>query len=86
MLSEDSKAMERLPYIAEKVINICQDEFGNLIVLTKFKGRSKPTFVPSEWANDNYPALVIQFYENRIYWAAPDGSLAKHENNATCQS
>lgn len=70
--------MERLSYIAEKVVNILQDDLGNLIVLTKFKGRPEPQFVPSAWANEKFPALVIQFYENRIYWAV-DGMLAKHE-------
>lgn len=81
--SDDSSIMDgkRLPYHPEKVLNIYQNDKGELITLIKFKGRPKASFVPAEWANVHCPELVIAFYENRIYWTIDGETLTKHVNN-----
>lgn len=67
-----------MAYIPEKVLNILQNERGDLITLVKFKARPEARFVPSEWANFRCPELVIEFYENRIYWTIDGKQLTKH--------
>lgn len=82
-LQEMFTKSRRTSCMPEKVLNIYQDENGELICLLAFKGQSHPTYVPAEWANVTCPELVIKFYEGRIYWSLDDNKLIKHinENN-----
>lgn len=67
-----------IPFIPEKVLNIYQNDKGNLITLVKFRGRPDAKFVPADWANNRCPGLVIEFYESRIYWTIDGKNMTKH--------
>lgn len=56
--------------IPEKVLNIfhVKNDEKNLVAHVQFKNQAEPAFVPASWANQHCPLMVIQFYENRIYW------------------
>lgn len=56
-------------YEPKKVLNIyhLKDDEKSLVALLQFKNK-KNGFVRAAWANKHCPELVINFYENRIYW------------------
>lgn len=54
----------------EKVLNIyhMRDDETNLVAMVQFKEIVGTGYVRALWANEHCPQLVIEFYEQRIFW------------------
>merc|ERR1712126_295261 len=62
----------------EKIIGVA-DSGGELMFLTKWKGKEKVDLVPAREANVKFTDMVVRFYEDRIQWHA--GNLISHDSN-----
>lgn len=62
----------------EKIIGVA-DSGGELMFLTKWKGKEKVDLVPAREANVKFTDMVVRFYEDRIQWHA--GNLIAPNSN-----
>lgn len=64
------KEIDDRELIPEKVLNMfhVKNDEKTLVAHVQFKNQLEPVFVLASWANQKCPLMVIQFYENRIYW------------------